>query len=113
MEIIEKTRGVARSAAHSAAVSYNAASDMYTLTEAVRKGTDEELLQQAAATYRLKHGCSATEAFIQIGKRAEYLQELAAGESTFREAKKQIDVRRKKQMDAKATQDCEGSLNPA
>lgn len=50
------------------------------------------LLQEAARLYKAKHGCSATEAFVQIGKRVEYLKELAVGEPTFLEAKKQLEA---------------------
>jgi 3-dehydroquinate synthase class II len=92
MKILENLQAKAESASHSAAVSLNAARDAYTLLEAERKGDDEQLLQEAARQYRAKHDCSATEAFVQIGKRAEYLKELAAGESTFLEAKKQLEA---------------------
>jgi len=92
MNTIENTRAVVKSAKHAAAVSLHAARDLYTLLEAERKDTDEDLLRQAAINYRALHGCSATEAFVQIAKRAEYLRELAAGESTFYAAKKQLEA---------------------
>lgn len=92
MQILSNLRAIAESAAQSSAVSLNAARDAYALLEAERKGDDEALLHEAARAYRVKHGCSATEAFVQVGKRAQYVKELAAGESTFHEAKKMLDA---------------------
>lgn len=92
MKILENAQAVAKSAKHSATVSLNAARDAYTLLEAERKGEDQALLQEAAHQYQSKHSCSATTAFVQVGKRAEYLKELAAGESTFHEAKKALEA---------------------
>lgn len=95
MQNLNDLKAVAQSTAQSSAVSLNAARDAYVLLESERKGEDGALLGQAARAYRANHGCSATEAFIQVGKRAEYLKELAAGQSTFYEAKKQLKANAK------------------
>ncbi len=92
MKTLQNLEAKAESAVHSAAVSFNAARDAYVLLEAERKGTDSPLLQEAARQYQEKHGCTGTQAFVQIGKRAEYLKELATGESTFLSAKQALDA---------------------
>lgn len=92
MKTLENFQAKAESAKHSAAVSLNAARDAYALLEAERKDEDFQLLQEAARQYQEKHSCSATQALIQIGKRAEYLKELAAGESTFLSARQALDT---------------------
>ena len=87
MQTLKDLKAVTVSATQSAAVSLNAAADAYALLEAERKGYATQLLQTAALEYRKKQGCTDAEAFVQIGIRALYLQELASGESTFRNSK--------------------------
>lgn len=96
MKILENIRAVAESAKDSAAVSLNAARDAYVLLEAERKGEDGPLLHEAADQYQAKHGCTAAEAFLQVGKRAEYLKELSIGESTFHTAKQTLEAKSKR-----------------
>jgi hypothetical protein len=94
MQILKDIQGVTESAKQSATVSLNAARDAYTWLEAKRKGNEEELLQEAAQLYRNKHDCSVAKAYEEVSKRANYLDELTTGESTFYGAKEQLDCKR-------------------
>ncbi len=87
-EIIAKTK----SSTHSARAALNAQGEAYAYLEAVRTGTENELLLLAATNYQEVNGCTTAEAFKIVGQRGTYLDELARGESTFHTARKQLQA---------------------
>lgn len=87
MKLLENLSAVASSSYESACVSLNSARESYAYQEAKRDGSLDATMQQAIAEYISKHGCTTGEAYLQVGTRAKYLEEMASGDLTFHAAR--------------------------
>ena len=114
MSKLPTIRSIAQTAEQASNVAFNALKEQRTVLNAERNGTFPELLHQAAAIDQARNGGTELEAYGRTVRRAEYMKELAAGQTTFHEADMKLKAeRRKATAEIKAEAEFPAGLVPA